>query len=172
MDTTIGLHGHVKAVVTRADGTQKVYTSGPNTIHADLKNKIASGYIAEGTYWGCLINAFASDDVVQLASSHNGQSGISVYITGPPTNGSTLTYYMMDTDFVSSSGSPTTSFKIQGVIRNDTGTSRTFNGAIMGYSWDSASSDFDVRFADAAGWTNVQIDDGEMLTVEWTISIS
>lgn len=178
MKDALGIGGHIEVSVIRKDGTVERAAFQSNAIEGELKNTIASSLQASSTF-NVRYDEFdltGSNYLTEATTaSHQNKSGIIIKDT-------TNTYYPMDMSMpsthtfsndTSASSNPDTGsndrWMAQGVVRNNTGSSVTFNAAYLGHKWQSAA-EFTVNYANSS--PAVTLADGEELTVKWEMKLT
>ena len=157
MEDRITPSGHVKIEIIRASGIKLIDQEGPNTIHLDLKHKMASACVVATTAFGVMNSAFDNDD---FSTPTNGESGI--YITD-----TSAVKYQMVTSLDASSAY---SFTCKGVARASQ--SYTIDTANLGHGYSTGNGDFDVQFSSYDFSPNITLADGDQLNVTWQVTIA
>ena len=147
----LGMKGHVRIVVDRANGKREVQEMD-NTISTELKEAINN-------------NLFASNDDIRLDAP---------FIANATPPGANLDGIVIMSDgsnwysMICTMTEPTaTTTKISGTL---TGVADTFTECSLGFKHAGTDTEnFDVSFAEVASFDNVILAAADTLTVEWTI---
>lgn len=155
----LSITGQIELKIFDKEGKLKDEETIKNAIETEFKEALVV-YFDDNTKDICLDNLFSAHGTPPA----EGEDGIVAYASAVgATDG-----YSFDMD--ANTDPTTTSFKVSGHYENETGGAVTITNLSLGHNFEQASDEFETKWANASVSKTLQ--DGEVLTVDWTISLS
>ena len=172
MKENIGIQGQWFCKVKRKNGNIETFKQ-PNTINANLKDKITDAMNASDINFSCGSNFHGNDGSGQGSNSSSltaigaGTAGVSMSLSG------LSGYYGMDSSVengATSDGSNGYYCEWRGTIRVTQ--AYTVTAIYLGRDANSGTGAFNTIYATGSSWSSVVLADGDQMDIVWKVTLS